>query len=118
MTNAALLDAFNAAFNRHDVDGMMALFSADCIFDNTAPAPDGTPYAGQAAVRAFWQAFFAASPRARLDIEEIVVMGDRAFQRWVYHWTDETGRAGHVRGVDIFRFRQGKIAEKRSYVKG
>ncbi len=116
--NAALLEAFNAAFNRHDVAGMMALCSADCVFENTAPAPDGTRYTGQAAVRAFWLAFFAASPHAHIEIEEQVVLGDRGMQRWVYTWMDPAGRAGHVRGVDIFRFDRGKITEKLSYVKG
>ena len=28
------------------------------------------------------------------------------------------GRSGHVRGVDVFHFRDGKIAAKLSYVKG
>ena len=36
--------AFNEAFNRHDVAGMMSLMSEDCIFENTSPAPDGTAY--------------------------------------------------------------------------
>ncbi len=113
-----LLDAFNAAFNRHDVAGMMALCTADCVFENTVPPPDGARYAGQAAVSAFWTGFFAAAPGARIEIEELVVLGDRAFQRWVYHWMDEQGDPGHVRGVDVFRFREGRIAEKLSYVKG
>jgi len=30
----------------------------------------------------------------------------------------DDGSPGHVRGVDVFRIRAGKIAEKRSYVKG
>ncbi len=50
--------AFNEAFNRHDVAGMMALMSEDCVFENTAPAPDGTLYSGKEAVTQFWQDFF------------------------------------------------------------
>jgi len=34
-------------------------------------------------------------------------------QRWRYDWD-----GGHVRGVDLFMVRDGRIAEKRSYVKG
>jgi hypothetical protein len=37
--------------------------------------------------------------------------------RWRYDWQRE-GATGHVRGVDIFRVRQGKVAEKLSYAKG
>jgi hypothetical protein len=33
-------------------------------------------------------------------------------------WADGNGQPGHVRGVDLFRVRDGKVAEKLSYVKG
>jgi hypothetical protein len=38
--------------------------------------------------------------------------------RWRYSWVDIEGQKGHVRGVDIFRVRNGSIREKLSYVKG
>ena len=109
---------FNDAFNRHDVAGMMQLMSDDCIFENTAPAPDGTRYAGKAAVTAFWQEFFQASPHAHIEIEELVGLGERCVMRWRYTWVDGTANQGHVRGVDIFTVRDGAICEKLSYVKG
>lgn len=113
-----LVREFNDAFNRHDVAGMMRLMSNDCIFENTAPAPDGTRHAGRAAVTAFWQAFFQASPHARIEIEELIGLGERCVMRWRYSWVDGTGGQGHVRGVDIFTVRDGAICEKLSYVKG
>jgi ketosteroid isomerase-like protein len=112
------LQQFHDAFNRHDVDAIMALMTADCIFENTYPRPDGTRYEGQAAVRGFWQDLFQASPQAYFAVEELFVAGDRGVLRWVYHWVDRDGISGHVRGVDIFRVRDGKVAEKLSYVKG
>jgi ketosteroid isomerase-like protein len=39
---------FNEAFNRHDVDGLMALMTSDCVFDNTLPARDGERVEGAA----------------------------------------------------------------------
>ena len=114
----ALLHEFNAAFNRHDVDAMMAMMADDCIFENTFPPPDGTRYEGQAAVRAFWEEFFRTSPTAHIEIEEMFVAGERGVQRWVYSWVEADGRSGHVRGVDVFRFREQRIVEKLSYVKG
>lgn len=113
-----LLHEFNEALNRRDVEGMMARMTADCVFDNTYPPPDGTRYEGQAAVRRFWEEFFRSSGQAQVEIEEMFVCDDRAVQRWRYRWVDAQGIAGHVRGVDVFRFRDGKIAEKLSYVKG
>jgi ketosteroid isomerase-like protein len=112
-----VVQRFNEAFRRHDVDGIMALMTEDCVFDNTRPPPDGERFVGQDHVRAFWRQLFARSPNARFDTEEIFAAGDRCVVRWVYHWVKD-GEPGHVRGVDIFRVRGGKVAEKLSYVKG
>jgi len=109
---------FNAAFNRHDVAGMMQLMSDDCVFENTYPAPDGAIYSGKASVTQFWQDFFRQLPQAHIDIEEIFGLGQRCVMRWRYIWVDATGKEGYVRGVDIFQVKQGLITEKLSYVKG
>jgi steroid delta-isomerase-like uncharacterized protein len=114
----SLLYTFNSAFNRHDVDAMMALMTEDCVFENTYPPPDGTRYQGQQAVSRFWQEFFRSSPGAQIAIEDQFINHERGVQRWIYTWTDAAGAAGYVRGVDVFQFRDGKIAEKLSYVKG
>ena len=108
-----VIDRFNDAFNRHDVDAVMTLMTDDVLFENTSPPPDGERYEGQEAVRAFWEQFFAASPHAHFSAEDIAVMADRAVVCWRYDWG-----TGHVRGIDLFRVRDGKVAEKRSYVKG
>jgi ketosteroid isomerase-like protein len=113
----ATVERFNDAFNRHDVAAVMALMTDDCVFDSTRPPPDGERIEGQAAVRAFWEAFFARSPAARFEAEEVFAAGDRCVVRWVYRW-ERDGRPGHVRGVDLFRVRDGRVAEKLSYVKG
>jgi len=113
MSTESTIERFNDAFNRHDVDGVMALMTEDCVFDDTQPAPDGTRHVGQAAVRARWQALFSASPDATFSSEETVCFEDRAVVRWRYDWG-----SGHVRGIDLFRVRDGKVAEKLSYVKG
>ena len=110
-----VVNRFNEAFNRHDVDGVMALMTADCVFENTLPAPDGERFVGAAAVRTFWQHFFQSTPGARFETEEIFAAADRCVVRWVFRW-DDTG--GHVRGVDVLRVRDGKVAEKLAYVKG
>jgi ketosteroid isomerase-like protein len=109
----AAVARFSAAFEAHDVDGVMAASTADCIFENTSPAPDGERHEGAPAVRAFWQRFFDTNPKARFGAEEIFAAGDRAVVRWRYDWG-----TGYVRGVDIIRVRDGLVAEKLSYVKG
>ena len=109
----ATIERFNEAFNRHDVDAVMALMTEDVVFENTSPAPDGERFEGQAAVRAFWERFFGGSPGAHFEAEESLAAGDRCVVRWRYSWGD-----GHIRGVDVLQVRDGKVAEKLSYVKG
>ncbi|MBK6648217.1 MAG: nuclear transport factor 2 family protein [Anaerolineales bacterium] len=104
---------FNEAFNRHDVPGMMKLTTEDTVFENTAPAPDGTVYSGKEAVTQFWVDFFRESPKAHIEIEDIFGLGQHCVMRWKYSWGE-----GHVRGVDIFTVREGLISQKLSYVKG
>ncbi|GAA4415811.1 nuclear transport factor 2 family protein [Nibrella viscosa] len=113
----AAVDRFNAAFNKHDVDAVMNAMTEDCIFENTNPAPDGTRLVGALAVRAYWEKFFAANPDAFFEAEEIVATGDRCVVRWTYRKTKE-GKPWHLRGVDIFKVRDGKVSEKLAYVKG
>jgi len=113
----AAIDRFNAAFNSHDVDAIMAAMTDDCIFESTPP-PDGQLFSGQAEVRAAWEGFFRSSPDAAFETEELFASGDRCVVRWRYQWLDSQGQAGHIRGVDLFRVRDGKVAEKLAYVKG
>jgi len=60
----------------------------------------------------------ASSPHAVFATEELCACGDRGVVRRVYRWDEPEGRSGHVRGVDIFRVREGKVAGKFSSVKG
>jgi ketosteroid isomerase-like protein len=117
LSTLAAVRRFNDAFNRHDVDAVMEAMTEDCVFESTYPPPDGERFVGQAAVRAVWERFFAANPDAHFESEDIVVSADRCVVRWVYRKTKQ-GKPWHLRGVDVFRVHEGKIAEKFSYVKG
>jgi ketosteroid isomerase-like protein len=117
-TPATIVSTFNAAFNAHDVNRVMSMMTDDVIFENTFPAPDGERYEGQAAVRAFWDRLFHNTPTAHFEEEDSFTSDDRATVCWRYTWTDPNGHQGHIRGVDVIRIRNGKISEKRSYVKG
>jgi ketosteroid isomerase-like protein len=112
-----LIRKVDDAVNRRDIDAMMSMLTEDIVWDTTTP-PDGQRFEGRDAVRAAGEEFFKASPNARFESEEIVALGDRAVARWVYRWVDGDDKAGHVRGVDVYTLRDGKVAEIRSYVKG
>jgi hypothetical protein len=107
-----VVEAFGAAWADHDLDAALAMITEDCIFESTGPAPDGTRSVGIAAIRAVWGPIFD-DPGSRFEAEETFGADDRVVQRWRYTFAD-----GHVRGVDVFRVRGDKVAEKLSYVKG
>jgi ketosteroid isomerase-like protein len=111
-----VVTAFNDAFNSHDVDAVMALMTDDAVFEGTTP-PDGERYEGAPAVRAFWETFFTASPTSHFEAEDLTAAADRCVVRWIHRWQDDSG-AHHVRGVDLIRVSDGKVAEKLAYVKG
>jgi ketosteroid isomerase-like protein len=113
----ATVERFNAAFNRHDVEAVMNAMTEDCIFENTNPAPDGTRLVGAEAVRTYWTKFFTNNPDAIFEAEDIFASGDRCVVRWIYRKTKD-GKPWHLRGVDVFKVRNGKVAEKLAYVKG
>ncbi|HEV7679744.1 MAG TPA: nuclear transport factor 2 family protein [Candidatus Dormibacteraeota bacterium] len=113
----AAVQRFNDAFGRGDVDAVMMAMTDDCVFENTSPAPDGERHVGRAAVRKFWEDFFAGTDNPRFSTEDIFAAGDRVVVHWQFTWGTAPGD-GHVRGVDVFRVRDGKVAEKLSYVKG
>jgi len=108
-----LVGRFEAALNAHDLDAAMSLVSDDVVFESTSP-PDGARCEGRDALRSVLGDMMATTPGARFSTEEQFCDGiDRAVVRWRYDWSD-----GHVRGVDILRVRDGKIAESFAYVKG
>lgn len=112
MDALSAVEAFGSAWTNHDLDKAIAMTSDDCVFDATGPAPDGTRCVGREAIRAIWAPIFADAD-SRFEAEETFQADDRVVQRWCYSFTE-----GHVRGVDVFRVRDGKVAEKLSYVKG
>jgi len=112
----AVLMAFNDAFAAGDVDAIMALMTDDCVFESTGPAPDGQRHVGATTVRRVWEKLFAGTPQPRFEWEEVHAADDRGVVRWRFSWGG--GTPGHVRGVDVIIVRQGKVAEKLSYVKG
>jgi ketosteroid isomerase-like protein len=114
----AAVARLNDALNRHDVDAVMAAMTDDCIFDNTYPPPDGERFEGQESVRAFWENLLRSSPSTHFEAEEIFAAGDRCVVRWRYTYDGPNGQTEHIRGVDVLRVRDGRVAEKLAYVKG
>jgi len=112
--NAAGFDAFNTAFFKKDLDGVMAAMTDNPIFDAPNPQPDGTCYQGRLAVKAVWEIIFKSG--VQFEVEESFSTGDRAVVRWAASLT-ENGTTQTLRGVDVFQLENGKVAAKLTYSK-
>jgi len=113
-----MLDAFAAAWNRHDVDGLMACMTDDCVFEASAGTEvAGARHVGRDAVRSAYAAVFAAYKDARWNEPRHFVAGDRAVSEWRFTGTTANGAAVEVNGCDVFTLRGGKIVVKNSYRK-
>lgn len=108
----SVIEAFGGAWADHDLGAALSMMTDDCVFDSTGPAPDGARHVGPEAIGRAWQEIFD-DPESRFEAEEVFAAGDRVVQLWRYSWA-----GGHIRGIDVFRVRDGLVAEKLSYVKG
>jgi ketosteroid isomerase-like protein len=116
-TTRAIVDRFNEAFNRHDADALNSLLTDDTVFENTSPPPDGLRIEGRESVVHFWREWFSRNSDSTFDAEDMIVCGNRAVVCWVYRKM-RNGQPWHLRGVDLFTVRDGKVAAKLAYVKG
>ncbi|TAK11815.1 MAG: nuclear transport factor 2 family protein [Anaerolineae bacterium] len=112
-----LLD-YKDALDRRDVDGLLALLTDDCRFESHTPAPDGATFSGKQAIGDYWREFFAACTDFRAEGEDVFAIGFHCVMRWTRTWTEVDGRERRLRGVDVFKIREGLIEEVLEYGKG
>lgn len=113
-----MLQEFADAWNRHDIDALMAFITDDCVFEASA-GPDvcGTRYVGHDAVRSGFADVWATFPDAHWGGARHFVAGERGVSEWTFTGTRADGARVEVHGCDLFAFREGKIALKDSYRK-
>jgi ketosteroid isomerase-like protein len=116
----ALMRAFGKAFNRADIDGILACVTDDFEWRLAAgpEAPHGEIVKGREAVRAALEKRDETYRDMRFSEAEVCMAGDnkvigtfRATGRYT------GGGSIDVRGVDIYVLRDGLIASKDSYWK-
>jgi ketosteroid isomerase-like protein len=112
------LEAFSAAWNAHDIDALMSFMSDDCVFQ-TAAGPDacGTRIEGPEAVREAFSAAWQAVPDAQWRNGVHFVSGDFGTSQWTFTGTAADGSRIETDGIDVFTFRDGKIALKNVFRK-
>lgn len=113
-----MIKSITAAFDAHDLDGILAHLSDDAVFEGPR-GPDrwGQRFVGKQMVRDAFAARFAGIPDIRYQDDEHFVDGDRGASEWTLSGTTTTGQRIEVRGCDLWTFRDGKVVKKDSYWK-
>jgi uncharacterized protein len=106
-----VIDAYNAAWNTHDLDGIMALHAPAMVFENH----NAGERAEGDAVRAHIARIFENWPDLRFTGRSLYAGDDFVVQEWTAYATHGSGRELTWEGVDIFPFKAGKILRKDVY---
>src|SRR3954468_23102656 len=107
-----VVEQFITAFRDRDPSLIPDLVGDSCVMEGMQPAPDGARVEGYLDNVNFWQAMIRDT-RGTFETEEVVILGDRAINRWRYRYGDGSS----VRGVTLLRIESGKIVEALGYAK-
>jgi steroid delta-isomerase-like uncharacterized protein len=112
-----LVERFAEAFNRLDVDGLLACFTADATYRDLFYGP----HAGQAALRGMFERMFREGRDYRWNMDAIVTDDRRAAAEWTFGYTATAGvprsegRRVRFSGMSIFEVADGRIRAYREY---
>jgi steroid delta-isomerase-like uncharacterized protein len=117
--------AYGDAWNRHDVDAILAMHTEDSVFENHT---SGGRAVGRDAIREIVQGVFAAFPDIRFDARRTYVRDGVVTQEWTATGTlaipytkggatvQPTGNKVSWNGVDVIPFAGNLVARKDVYV--
>jgi ketosteroid isomerase-like protein len=122
MTNAdrsALLEAFTAAWEAKDVDGLMRLMADECAFRASVGPEPGVTFSGRDEVRRGFEQFLGAvaGPPPETETEAALVAEHFAVTRWTNRFPQSDGPPVVVRACDVFEFAGDRISFKDTYRK-
>jgi steroid delta-isomerase-like uncharacterized protein len=112
--NKDFIQAFNEDFwNKQNIAAFEKYFTGDFI----SHYPEGDMNGEQ--VIGLCKAYFSAFPDLHITIDDLIAEGDKVVKVWTAHSTHKgefmgipaTGKAIVVKGMEVFRIVDGKIAE-------
>ena len=111
LTLEDVIDAYNEAWNRHDLDAIVSFHAPGMVFQNY----NAGEHAQGDAVRTHIGGIFENWPDLRFTGRSLYVGADFVVQEWTAHATHPSGTELTWEGVDIFPFKDGKILRKDVY---
>ncbi len=113
---AGVAESWIAAWNSHDVEKLVAVFTEDVIYEDI---PFGEVNHGRAELRKFAASEFEAVPDLKVELESSSIQGSHGTIEWIFSGTDKgiykTGKKFSVRGTSIIGLKNGKISRNVDY---
>lgn len=118
-----ILDALYEAYNRHDADGVAALYAPEGEHEDVA---FGRPKRGPEAIAGGLRFFFAAFPDAHWDTSDRLADDGRAVARYLLTGTLQSdmgpfkavGQRMEIRGVQVLETAAGRIERSQDFWDG
>jgi steroid delta-isomerase-like uncharacterized protein len=120
----AVIDRYNDAWNRHDVDAIVAMHTEDSVFSNHT---SGGEAVGREAIRRIVSGVFQTFPDIHFELRRLYVRDDLVVQEWTASATHRnpvkykdatlapTGKTVRWNGMDVIPMRDGRVARKDVY---
>ena len=121
------IDRYNAAWNAHDVDAILAMHTDDSVFENHTT---GDVNVGKEAIGSAIRGIFSVFPDLSFEGRRTYIRDDLVVQEWTARGTQEgkmtrsgvevepTGRKVEYRGMDVIPIQDGLVARKDVYSDG
>jgi steroid delta-isomerase-like uncharacterized protein len=120
----SVIEIYNSAWNRHDVNAILALHTEDSVFCNHT---SGGETVGHDAIRQIITGVFEIFPDIHFDLRRLYVRDDLVVQEWTATATHcnpitynnktlhPTGKRIQWNGMDILPMRNGQVVRKDVY---
>ncbi len=108
--------------NRKDVDGWMARWADDAVFDFPGHSPISGHFVGKPAIEGWWRRWFDRMAEVRFTPVHVAVanpfgftVSNTVFTELTVDVTTKDGLTAHADIVNVSRIRGGKIVESRDF---
>ena len=114
----SLLESMNDAYNRKDIDTVMAFFDEDAVFDHaTGPDINGIRFTGSKNIRKVFQSLFENVKSVSWNAVDTRIFGDKAYCEFHRVAKLKSGEVQDFLSIDVLTFREGLIIHKDTFYK-
>jgi ketosteroid isomerase-like protein len=101
--------AFVEAYNRHDVDALLALADSEVVWLTVSGDTVGIEARGRAALGESLRGYFRSLPSARSTAEALTVLGPWVTVRERAHWLGRDGVSRSQAAISVYEVRAGRV---------